>query len=181
MAVVRPAVVGDAEAIASVHVRAWQVGYRGQLPDDFLDGLSIEQRATDWRAGLSHPLEDRTVLVVEDPVDGHVCGFSTVGDPREDSGPAAPGEGQLWAINLEPEAWGRDIGTDLLAGACDALRARGWDAAYLWALETNARARRFYEREGWTKDDGIRDDEFGGQAVREVRYRRDLSRPSGRD
>lgn len=174
-AVVRRAEVRDADAIASVHVRAWQVGYRGQLPDAHLDGLSIERRAHDWREGLSHQLADRDVIVVEDPVDGHVCGFATVGDPRDDSGPAASGEGQLWAINLEPEAWGRGLGTALLEGAVDALRRRGCDAAYLWALDTNARARRFYEREGWTHDGGLKDDAFGGQAVREVRYRRDLS------
>ena len=32
------------------------------------------------------------------------------------------------------------------------------------------RARRFYEREGWTADGGVKIEEFGGRPLREVRY-----------
>jgi len=32
------------------------------------------------------------------------------------------------------------------------LRSRGFDLLVLWAFEQNARARRFYERAGWTLD-----------------------------
>ncbi|HUP85561.1 MAG TPA: GNAT family N-acetyltransferase [Acidimicrobiales bacterium] len=178
--VVRRAEVSDADAIGSIHVRAWQYGYRGQMPDDFLDGLSVEDRQASWREGLPELPADRRVLVVEDPVDGHVCGFSTLGVVRFD-GTSTPGEGEVWAINLEPEAWGRGIGAPLLHAAADELRRWGRDVAVLWVLDTNARARRFYEREGWTPDGGVKDDEFGGQVVHEVRYRRVLSAAPARD
>jgi ribosomal protein S18 acetylase RimI-like enzyme len=180
MPVVRRAVVGDADAIGSVHVRAWQAGYRGQMSDEFLDGLSIEDRQHSWRAGLTEGPGDRTVVVVEDPADGHVCGFAVVGDPR-DRAPAAAGDGELWAINLEPEAWGRALGAALLAGAVVALQGRGSTEAHLWVLEANARARRFYEREGWAADGGVKDEDFGGRSLREVRYRRGLTGPPARD
>jgi len=36
---VRYATVGDAPALGRVHVRAWLAAYRGQMPDDYLDGL----------------------------------------------------------------------------------------------------------------------------------------------
>jgi hypothetical protein len=45
---VRRARVGDERAIADVHVRTWQAAYRGQVPDAFLDGLSIERRTQAW-------------------------------------------------------------------------------------------------------------------------------------
>ena len=180
MAVVRPAVVDDADAIASVQVRAWQVAYRGHMPDEYLDAMSIPDRQAGWRAGIAEGATDRAVIVIEDPQDGHVCGFSVVGDPRNE-GPNAPGEGELYAINLEPEAWGRGLGVPLIDGAIDALRARGATSAYLWVVEGNARARRFYEREGWTADGGVKADDFGGRAVREVRYGRVLSGPPARD
>jgi hypothetical protein len=35
--IVRVARPDDAAAVAGVHVRSWQQGYRGLLPDDFLD------------------------------------------------------------------------------------------------------------------------------------------------
>ena len=39
---VRDATVDDARAIAEVHVASWRWAYRGQLPDDLLDGLSVD-------------------------------------------------------------------------------------------------------------------------------------------
>lgn len=178
--VVRRAVLGDADDIGSVHVRAWQVGYREHMPHDYLDALSVPDRQASWRVGLAEVAVDRDVVVIEDPVDRHVCGFSIVGDPRN-AGTGLPDEGELYAINLEPEAWGRGLGAPLLEGAVEALRRRGAAVAYLWVLEGNARARRFYEREGWSPDGGVKDDDFGGRLLREVRYRRVLSGPPARD
>ena len=179
-AVVRPAVVGDADVIGSVHVRAWQAAYRGILPDEYLDGLSIPERRERWRRGLAEGPTDRSVLVVEDPRDATVCGFAVVGDPRDADG-RGPGEGELWAINLGPEAWGRALGSALLDGAVGGLRARGAASAYLWVLERNQRARRFYDREGWSPDGGAKESRFGDRTVREVRYRRVLSSGPARD
>ena len=42
---VRHARAGDAPDLGLVHVRAWQAAYRGQMPDDYLDGLRPEERA----------------------------------------------------------------------------------------------------------------------------------------
>ena len=41
---VRRATPEDAAGVAGVHVRSWQVAYRGLLPDDYLDGLRPEDR-----------------------------------------------------------------------------------------------------------------------------------------
>jgi hypothetical protein len=54
--------------------------------------------------------------------------------------------------------------------ADDALCEAGYDEAILM-LEDNPRARRFYEREGWTLDGARKEDEFLGLTVAEVRYR----------
>ncbi len=40
--------------------------------------------------------------------------------------------------------------------ALDALREEGVQTARLWVLEHNRRARRFYERRGWTADGSTR-------------------------
>ncbi len=70
-----------------------------------------------------------------------------------------------------PEAWGSGAGSALMAAVIAALRANGFAAAHLWVLEDNPRARRFYEREGWSPADGRRREEFLGVPVTEVRYR----------
>jgi GNAT superfamily N-acetyltransferase len=173
---IRPATPDDADAIGAVHVRAWQTGYSGQLPDELLDGLSITDRQRTWRARLDAGLEgDQLMLVAEDPDDGHVCGWSSIGRLNEGSDDLDPDVvGQLWAINLEPEAWGRGIGTALFATSTARLAERGHAEAVLWCLATNARARRFYEREGWAADGATMTGEKGGVPLAEVRYRRRL-------
>jgi hypothetical protein len=45
---IRRATVQDAPALGRLHVRAWQAAYRGQMPDDYLDGLRPEERAAGW-------------------------------------------------------------------------------------------------------------------------------------
>jgi ribosomal protein S18 acetylase RimI-like enzyme len=54
------------------------------------------------------------------------------------------------------------------------LRQRGYRAAVLWVLESNARARRFYEIAGWRSDGTIQTERSSGVELREMRYRVDL-------
>jgi hypothetical protein len=46
--IVREAKVTDAEGIAKIHVETWQHAYREQLPDAFLDSLSIKEKQKFW-------------------------------------------------------------------------------------------------------------------------------------
>ena len=66
---------------------------------------------------------------------------------------------------------GTGVGTALMRRALAGLRARQVRTVVLWVLDTNARARRFYERGGWRADSGLRTEEIWGTRVREVRYR----------
>jgi GNAT superfamily N-acetyltransferase len=104
------------------------------------------------------------VLVAVD--EGTIVGFASCGESRD-----APGEGELYAIYALPESWGSGVGADLMAAALDALRTGGFATASLWVLEDNPRAQRFYEREGWARDGGRREEEFLDVPVAEVRYR----------
>jgi uncharacterized protein (TIGR02118 family) len=47
------AAAADARAIATVHVRSWQEGYRGIVDDAVLDGLSVDDRERVWRERLA--------------------------------------------------------------------------------------------------------------------------------
>jgi ribosomal protein S18 acetylase RimI-like enzyme len=173
---IRPASVDDADAVGEVHVRAWQSAYRGVMPDDYLDGLQAQDHATRWRQHLIAPSSDEELLVVVD--DHRVVGFASLGPAIDSDAPCDIG--QLYAINLDPDVWGRGLGRALLKVATSRLRERGYVEAVLWVVPDNQRARRLYESEGWSDDDLRRDDEVLGVLVSQMRYRRLLVEPAGR-
>ena len=145
----RDAVVADARVIAEVHVRSWQAAYRGELPDDYLDGLSVDEREEQWVAWLTDP-EQGSGLVVGTDERGRVVGFTSFGPSRD--GDARDGTGEVRTIYVRPEWFGTGTGRDLFARANDRLRELGYTRASLWVLATNVRSRRFYEKAGWAFD-----------------------------
>jgi hypothetical protein len=45
---VRRAELRDAAGIAAVHVASWQEAYRGLLPQEYLESLSVRDRIETW-------------------------------------------------------------------------------------------------------------------------------------
>ena len=174
MHVIREARIGDEEQIARVHVAAWRAAYRGMMPDAFLDALSEDDRAKRWRERFENPPGGKRRIVVALDGGDAIVGFAGVGPAREGAGD----RGELYMINLAPAAWGRGIASALLDQCVKDLSAFGHREAILWVLRQNSRARRFYEREGWTHEGDRRDTitESGFTfEVDELRYVRALS------
>ena len=168
---IRPARTGDAPALALVHVRSWQGAYRGLLPQEFLDGLDPAQRAGFWERVLA-AAGARSGVVVADAGES-LAGFAGFGPARDED--ADPGQtGELWAIYLHPDAWGQGWGRQLMAAAVTGMADAGFSQAVLWVLDSNERARRFYQAAGWSPDGAAKGDTIGGAQVTEVRYRRSL-------
>jgi GNAT superfamily N-acetyltransferase len=170
-AYVRKASPEDAEQIAIVHVRSWQAAYRERVPQDYLDGLNAADRVGRWRDAL-HGLEERGQGIIVAVADDTVCGFAVFGPTRDqDEDPQRTGE--VNAIYLLAEAWGRGLGRLLMAEAVRQLAAR-YEQATLWVLDSNDRARQFYARNGWAEDGSVKHDDSRGFPLSEVRYRRPL-------
>ena len=70
------------------------------------------------------------------------------------------------------EEWvaGTGLGTELLSTAVAWLVEQAFAHATLWVLEGNARARRFYEREGWALDGTVKSEPREDFTMDEVRY-----------
>ena len=85
---IRLAKSADADAIAAVHVRGWQAAYRGYFPDDFLDGLSVADRAERWVAWLADAAQPTAVY--ETPAG--IVGFVSIGPSRDSGASSATGE-----------------------------------------------------------------------------------------
>jgi ribosomal protein S18 acetylase RimI-like enzyme len=164
----RPAKPEDAAAVAGVHVRSWQVAYRGLLPDDYLDGLRADDRASHYTFGATEVGVPVTVVAIEH---SDICGFVTTGPCRDADD---PGTGEVLALYVDPRVWGSGVGARLLAEARAHLEEQGYTQALLWVLVGNDRAQRFYSIDGWQPDGGRRSDEVWGVVVDEVRLRRRL-------
>jgi GNAT superfamily N-acetyltransferase len=104
----RRAEPGDEEAVARVHVRSWQVAYRGLLPDDYLDRLSPADRAGRYTFAAVGPGSPQTTVAVGK---NGICGFATSGPCRDaDKG----GAGELYAIYVDPDWWNGGVGRLLM-------------------------------------------------------------------
>ncbi|HVV87383.1 MAG TPA: GNAT family N-acetyltransferase [Kofleriaceae bacterium] len=140
---VREATMADAPAIARVQVESWHSAYRELMPARRLAAFTIPVRTVAWR----HNLRERSGMRTTVFDDGRVRGFASIGRSRD-----LPGWGEIWAIYVEPGAWGRGIGSALFADAMPALAARGLDRVMLWVLEGNQRALQFYQGNGFVLD-----------------------------
>lgn len=169
---IRPAESDDARRIATVHVRSWQAAYRGLIPQEYLDRLDPAERMPEWKSTLAEmSLPGKGILVAE--IDGEIAGFAGLCPTRdEDEDPEKVGE--VAAIYLAPEAWGTGVGRRLMTAAVEALAQAGYEQATLWVLDTNERARRFYQAAGWRPDGAVKKDVRWGFSLDEVRYRRRL-------
>src|SRR5215471_21854719 len=124
----RAAESADAMPVAQVHVRSWQSAYRGLLPDEYLDQLRPEDRAARYDFATRDPQRPQTIVAVEA---GAIRGFATTA-PSRDADLAEYGE--LGALYVDPDYWGRGIGMALVSAARDRLAGLGFENALLWVL-----------------------------------------------
>jgi GNAT superfamily N-acetyltransferase len=162
---VRPATADDAAGIARVQERGWQRAYRHVFPVEELDRGGFTPPAR-WRERIERPPAGWATFVAER--DGIVIGFASVGPSRDERG-----IGELYAIYVDPDDWSTGIGRALIECAEQQLCGE-YDEVTLWVLEDNPRARRFYERAGWSLDGGRKAEARWGIRAPEVRYRKRL-------
>jgi len=158
---IRPAAIHDARAIAEVHVESYKSTYRGILPDEFLDGLSVEKRESFWRDLAAQ----QSITIVGCGADGSVLGFASGG--KERSGRLGC-DGELYAIYLHTEAQRKGLGAFLVRQMVQELVALGFRSMAVWVLARNP-STKFYESLGG-RVIGQQEIERGGQTFSEVAY-----------
>lgn len=171
---VRAATPSDASAISAVHVRSWKAAYPGLVPQSYLDSLTPEQRQGPWEqilAGAESPAQ-ATLVLVDGPGDD-VVGFVSFA-PTRDQGGNPDTVAEVQTLYLDPDTWGRGGGELLLSAALEQLAQAGFTSVTLWTLETNERARRFYERRGWRLDGATKIHDWNAFVATDVRYRLSL-------
>jgi GNAT superfamily N-acetyltransferase len=154
----------DAPAIAALQAESWRHTYRGFLDAAYLDHEVFADRDVVWRRRFGEPQETPVLTLV---AEGHgaMVGFahSFVDDDPE------------WGtlldnLHVRPDRKRAGIGTRLMAETAARLQERGCTSGlYLWVVEWNEPAQRFYEVLGGCAADRELADGPGG-TVSTVRY-----------
>jgi GNAT superfamily N-acetyltransferase len=157
---VREAGIDDADAIATAHIDGWRAGYRGVVPDEYLDAEEFATSRRDrWRAWTWQSIADSRLFVVAqhervigfghagpEGAEPHAFGEAPVSVPVSI---APTGRGEIYGFYLHPSAWGSGGAGALMSRCEEFLRDEGYPSAMLWVLRDNPRARAFYEKVGW--------------------------------
>lgn len=164
--VVRDAFVGDAAALAEIHVRAWQVAYEELMNKEYLAGLSVSQRESQWKGILENP-GNRKYLVAEKG--SAVRAFAAYGAARDRD--VDKDTAELIALNVNPDFWRERLGETLLQAVMTKSREEGCEGVYLWVISGNTAAISLYKKYGFSHTGVSKTtDEHSGCSIDEDRY-----------
>ena len=122
-----------------VHCTSWQEAYRGIVCDRYLDSMTVE--ATTARA---RQFPENTLIAKDKE---KVVGFAVYGPSRDED---LMNAGEVIAIYVLSEYYDRNIGYRLMNEAISRLIE--YNTVFVWVLEKNDRAIRFYRRYGFEFD-----------------------------
>ena len=137
----------DAGPVAALHADSWRRNYRGAYADTFLDGDVLTERLAIWAARLRDQPADRFTIVAEKA--GSLVGFAH----------SILDEDPTWGalldnLHVAHTHQRQGIGTGLMALTAQAvIEQRPSSGLFLWVLEQNVRAQRFYEARGGRRVD----------------------------
>ena len=139
---VRPS---EADIIAQIHAKSWQIAYKGILTDAFLEHDIWENRRQVWQKRFAESAENEFICVAveDDVVIGFVCVY---GEANENWGSLIDN------LHVLPEFKGRGIGKKLMQEASKwVMEQYSNTKIHLWVYEDNDAAREFYEKMGGEK------------------------------
>lgn len=155
----------DVVRVSEIHVYAWRCAYRGIVSDDFLFNKMLVVKRIQYFERTFH-MSGKEDYVYED---GVTKAFLTVGPCRDDDKLHAF---ELWGLYVDPFMQRQGIGTKMVDFCLQKAVEKNYSEVYLWVLERNNTARRFYEKQGFVPDGVWK--YLENIDANEIRYRKDL-------
>ena len=148
------ATLDDAAEIAKVHMRSWEVAYRGLIADDYIQDRNAK-RPEQFRSMLSGENTTHYVILKEECI----VGLLSMGLSRDDDADATRYE--VYGIYLHPDYFRQGIGSIAMAYAFDTARQLGMKTISLWVLQGNEQAIGFYQKQGFSFDGSTKQVVYG--------------------
>ena len=149
---IAPALADHAEALTDLHLDVWEEAYADLVPAALLAERRAgrDARIERWRGIIARGSSD-TLLAWSDE---RLVGFASTGPGRDSPADGLPPL-ELMALYVRSEVYGAGAGHALCVAAI------GRAPAYLWVLDGNERAIRFYERQGFRLDGTTKPEDVG--------------------
>lgn len=138
---------------------SWKYAYKNIIPQSYLESIP----AGHWASNLDKDGMNTIVLIEDD----RYVGTSSYCKSRFSE---FSNFGEIVSIYFLPQYIGKGYGKLLMAAAVGELEQLGFDEIFLWVLEDNLRARKFYEKEGFTPSGNYLEDSIGQKELREMQY-----------
>lgn len=136
---VRKATPNDAPIIAKINVDTWKVCYKGMLPDDFLKNRNLTE---DRVLAIQNKIKSEEAIYFVAEYNNEVIGFCCGGDKRDKD---YPFKYEIVAIYVLPSMQNKGAGKALLN---EFKKAINNEPFYLYALNENLKAHKFYQKNG---------------------------------
>ncbi|WP_294371475.1 GNAT family N-acetyltransferase [uncultured Clostridium sp.] len=158
----------DAEILSKIYASSWKHAYRGIVPDEYLKNLKDDF----WVEKFKKWIGERILKVKLIYLDDEPAGAISYGKSRDDK---FPDYGEIWSFYMKPEYFRKGLGRKLINSAISDMVDKGFKNCYLWVLDKNKNARRFYEKSGFKYNKDKYRSKIMDTELFELRYVLDLN------
>lgn len=162
-----------AQDMGYVHAESWKKAYRGIVADHIVDQFTPEKRTAIFEDALSSSSEEYYLF----KIDGQPAGIALLQKGHDDNTTA---DGEIYAIYFHPHFWGTSGPHKAFQFCISRLREQGFTNLFLWVLNSNQRARRFYEKYGFAFD-GTQQQIQLGKSLTQLRYSKTFKKSNSKD
>lgn len=160
---IKKATIEDVYDISQIYAASWKVAFDGLVSKNYLENLKDD-----------HWIEAFTTWIGEDILIADLIydqtkpvGCIAYGKSRDLK---LPQYGEIASFYLLPEYFGKGFGNALIKNVFKYFEANNFENIFLWVLDGNTRARRFYEKIGFIPTEEILECFIDGEKLIDYRY-----------
>ena len=168
--IIRKTKLSDAKSIAKIHYESRELELSIALGKALYES-SLKEFERYWKLHFMN-LKDET-LVCEEA--NNIIGFITYKNGWKDKGIGKILVGVISAVYISPLQLRKSYGMTLIKEAVQKMKDMGIEEVFVWVIDNNKPAIRFYEKVGFAKETVTRVKNHNETQVIECRYRLSLS------
>lgn len=161
---IRKAELNDVIDISRIHALSWKAAYKSIVPQKYLDELKEDFWVDAFNNWIKNDILTAKLIFNDDNIP---VGCAAYGNSRDKS---LPDWGEIISVYIRPDFFKMGFGTCLFNAVIQDMKNMGYSKIYLWVLENNLNAKRFYEKQGFTDVSDKCYCEILGKTLTDIRY-----------